>query len=231
MVVAQLGQARAFGLHGQGLLGDAALACQPLLPGQRVRDVAEGLLHGLLVVRHGQVAAHLGQGQAVLQAPAVEDRQREAGREGPGRAAAVEQATQLGAGAAQRARERNAREEGRARRADAGVGGAQQAFGLDHVRPLQERFGRHAGRDVGERRRHFGQRLRQQILGRLGADKQRQCVAVLRDDRRVACGFGKAFVQKRNGAGHKGFLQESTENLKGCQAFNQEDQPVQEIWR
>ena len=65
--------------------------------------------------------------------------------------AALEQARQLAAGGADAAGQRDAREEGRPRRADVGVGRDQLLLGLAHVGPARQHVGRQAGRHVRQR--------------------------------------------------------------------------------
>ena len=144
MVITQLRQACALALRSARILRNGQLAGQDLARHQRVGHITEGALHGFFVVRHGDVAAHLGQVQVVAQSPAVEEGQRDAGRKRPGLAAAVKQAAQFGAGGAQRACERHAREKRRTRCADLRLGRPELVLGGHDVRALGQQVGRQA---------------------------------------------------------------------------------------
>ena len=74
VVVGQARQAGAFLLHGQRLALDLHLLGEPAACRQRVGHFAEGGLHRLLVLRHGQIAAHFGQVEVGLISAAVKDR-------------------------------------------------------------------------------------------------------------------------------------------------------------
>lgn len=169
MVVAQLGQPRAFALRVHGGAQYLHLFGQPAARRQGVGDILEGALDGALIAGHGLVAPHFGQVEVGAAASRVEDRQVDAGREIPGAAAAAEQAVQFGAGAAERARQRDARKEGGARRADVGVGGTQLVFGGDDVGPIGQQVRRQPGRQVAHDavvvQAGARQRLRQWLAG------------------------------------------------------------------
>ena len=62
----------------------------------------------------------------------------------------LEQPAQVVAGQADAAGQRDAREEGRARRADVGVGRLQLALGLAHVGPARQQLRRQPGRQLGQ---------------------------------------------------------------------------------
>ena len=123
---AQLGQvgARLFG-GGLGLLC-AQLVAIGGAAGQRIGHLAEGHLDRAFVLRHRDVAVGLAQLQVGLVGAGVEDRQGDSRRKLPG--AVVEQPTQVAAGQADAAGERDAREKGGLGRADVGVGGLQLAL-------------------------------------------------------------------------------------------------------
>lgn len=170
-------RALGLGLHGGALHGD--LFGQPAACGQAIGHLAEGGLDGFLVLGHGHVAADFAQLQVGAAPAAVEDGQGHRGHEGPGAAAAVEQAVEFGAGRAPAGRERNAREEGGARRADLGPGRAQLVLGGGNVGPRREQFRGQARPQLGQHQGVVkgcggGQRAR------VGADQLRQCVQLLR---------------------------------------------------
>ena len=144
MVITQLRQACALALRSARILRNGQLGGQGLARHQCVGYIAERALHGFFVVRHGDVAAHLGQVQVVAQAPAVEQGHGNGGRERPGLAAAVKQAAQLGAGGAQRACKRHAREKRRTRCADLRLGRPELVLGGHDVRALGQQVGRQA---------------------------------------------------------------------------------------
>ena len=112
---------------------------------QRVGHIAEGGLHGFFVMGYRHVGAYFGQVQVVAQPASGKDRQRDAGHEAPGPAAALEQAIELIAGATEHAGQRNAREEGRTRRTNLRLRGCQLVLGGDDVRALCQQGGGQAG--------------------------------------------------------------------------------------
>ena len=176
MVVAQLGQARALALGGPRILRNGQLGGQGLARHQRVGYIAERALHGFFVVRHGDVAAHLGQVQVVAQAPAVEQGHGNGGRERPGLAAAVKQAAQLGAGGAQRACKRHAREKRRTRCADLRLGRPELVLGRHDARALHQQVG---GQACAQRWQVHCIETRVGRWIHRGADQQRQGVGLL----------------------------------------------------
>src|SRR5690606_28815529 len=128
-VVALLSQRRVL----RRRLHQVALRLQLRLPGaargKRVGHFPERRLNALLVLGHADVAAYLGEVQVGAQAAAGEDRQVDLRHEAPDLGTAVEQAVQFGAGDAAGRGQTNRWEEGRARRADVGVGRQQTALG------------------------------------------------------------------------------------------------------
>ena len=118
-------------------------------------------------------------------APPVEEGQRDLGSERPGALARAEQVGQIGAGRSQEAGERDAREEGRARRTNIRAARAQPVLGRLDVRAVDEQFGRRAGRQVLQQQGYVGRlcrlcrpcgQVRPQILN---ARQQQQGVAGL----------------------------------------------------
>jgi len=131
--------------------------------------------------------------------------------------------------------QRDAREEGRARGADAGVGGAQLALGLQDVGTAHQHLGRHAGRQGLHRGERVGQLRRQQALGHRHAGEQRERVLVLRHQRGVArhvgaCGlqqgFGLAQVERRHRAGIEAALRQLVRFLPGLEGAARQRQAL-----
>ena len=131
---------------------------------QRIRHVAEGSEHHLLVLEHGRLGVRLGGVDAGGDAPRVEDRQRERGADReqtlrPERLAADGDAADPG-----RARQEHAREEVGLRDADARRGRGELLLGLTHV-----------GTPLEEARRHTrGHRRRTDLLAEGPAARHRR---------------------------------------------------------
>ena len=159
VLVAQVGQAEArfLGLRLRTLR--AQLFAQRGAAGQRVGDFAEGRLDRAFVLRHGDVAVRLATSRLAWLAPPSKIGSMICGANGQARSA--EQAEQVVAGHADAAGQRDAREEGRARRADVGVGGVQLLLGLADVGPAlraARTAGRPAARPAGPGRPAAGRR-------------------------------------------------------------------------
>ncbi|MDT4854872.1 hypothetical protein FQZ97_891970 [compost metagenome] len=157
---------------------------------QGIRDFAKCCLNRLLVLRHRNVAAYRGDLEVCAVGATVKDRQRDLRREAPATRAALEQIRELAARSAGQSGETNARIEGRARRANVGIGRLEVALGLQDVgTTLQELRGK-PRRDIGQRvccrSCAVSQGLRQQFFRHFGAHEQHQCIAVLRYLRGVA---------------------------------------------
>ena len=175
VVVAQLGQACAFALRFQVGSLDRQLLSQPVLCAQRIGHLAEGRLNGFFVSGDGDVAAHFAQLQIGAAAPAIEDGQRQGGHEGPGATAGIEQTIQVGAGRAEAAGQRNARQKRRAGRADVGIAGTQLVFGGNDVRATDQQLRRQTGPQLSQNRRFIEGCLGGQ---RAGISAYQQCQGV-----------------------------------------------------
>ena len=127
--------ARGFGIE--------CLACAQLR-GERLPHLAERLLQGLLVLGQRLALAGLYALDLGKQASALEDGLRQPERERPDGRRTREKIAQRRAFAPEHTRQRDPREQCRARRRDAGVGGDQALLRFDNVRAPQQQIGRQA---------------------------------------------------------------------------------------
>jgi hypothetical protein len=151
VAVTQVGQAQAFGLGvGLGPLG-VHLVGQRGATGQRVGHLAEGRLDGFFVLRQGNALRRPGRFERRLVAPGVKDRQQRLGCKRPAPGAVLEQARQRIARRTRAGGQADAREKGRARRANVGVGRDEGLLGLAHIGPLGQQVRRQPRRHLGQR--------------------------------------------------------------------------------
>ena len=178
--------------------------------GHRVGDFAERDLDGLLVAREHDRAIRLGDPQPRAVPPEVEDRLADLGHERPSPASAAEQPRQAVAGRPAGRGQPDGGKERRARGADVRVGADQPALGSQDVGTIEQHRGRHAGLEVGQRRRRSDRRVGQKRVGNRSADEQVQRVAVLGDEpgehgdvaaRRLHARARPLEVERRGGAG------------------------------
>ena len=125
---------------------------------ERVGHFAERRPDRLLVLRDADAAARVRAVEIGLVGAAIENRQRDLRHEAPRALPALEQVAEVGTAVAGRGRQADARVEVGACRNDVGVGGAQLAFGLQHVGPALQQVRRQAGGQSvpAERSQHVG---------------------------------------------------------------------------
>ena len=120
-----------------GLLRDQ-LGIECCAGSQQIRHFAERQLNRLFVLGDGDDTARLGHIPIGGIPARIEQRQGQRGLEIPRIAARTEQAAQLAAGRTESPGQTDARQKGRARRADVGVGGDQPLLGGQDIRALQQ---------------------------------------------------------------------------------------------
>lgn len=98
---------------------------------------------------------------------------------------ALNRPAQRRARGAERARQRNLREERRARRADVRIRGQQRLLGLHHVRTTRQQVRRQPGRHVRQQVLRIERHARRQIVRQRLADQQHQRVQRLRAGSRL----------------------------------------------
>ncbi len=149
-------------------------------------------MHRALVGGQRLALAGFGLGRLRAAAAGVEDRQVQPQAQRPDACAALEQIGQLGALAAEGARERDAGVHRRTRHADLGVGRGQQGFGLAHIGPALEQGrgqARRRGRRHGQVAHRTGSHLQAGLAGQQGQLRLRQ-VALALQLAQLQRGFG-----------------------------------------